>query len=453
MGVTCRDMKREWPYVYVAKNGKGSVSKWWCDTGEKVKPRKRMSFASKVDAQAQADTWRAEFDDGGKLAFFTNDERLDAANALKQYRDAKVNDTLSAAVHYYLERRYPLGGDVKLAMAVEEFIKEKEQNTKVSQFYLWSLNRLRRLSENEKLAERRLSTLTAREILDHIYTSTSKKDKTKRWGAETQRQHFRYYKMFFGWCVENKFMMENPLARKNVTAPEGKSGEPLVLYLDTTQKLMSAAWEQVQNAANAGGRLDTDIWKKEGCDHRFFVYLAIGIFAGIRPQEITRLHWEDIPAPDYDWIHLSDTVSKTHDKRHMPIAWNLQVMLQEYSRLLRPVVKTDIMDKVLPGYYDAFKRKFRLWRATIIPHIPWPHDCMRHSYASWFYYTSEDMRALMSRMGHSQSYTTLNNYTNIKVLKRYEWKDFWTLLPEGINAEPPAIKDPFKLKRTLLHLT
>ena len=200
-----------------------------------------MSFASKVDAQAQADTWRAEFDDGGKLAFFTNDERLDAANALKQYRDAKVNDTLSAAVHYYLERRYPLGGDVKLAMAVEEFIKEKEQNTKVSQFYLWSLNRLRRLSENEKLAERRLSTLTAREILDHIYTSTSKKDKTKRWGAETQRQHFRYYKMFFGWCVENKFMMENPLARKNVTAPEGKSGEPLVLYLDTTQKLMGHA--------------------------------------------------------------------------------------------------------------------------------------------------------------------------------------------------------------------
>jgi integrase len=409
-----------------------------------------MTFSSKTDAQAQADTWRDEFQDGGKLAFFTNDERLDAASALKLYRDAKVKDTLSAAVHYYLEHRYPLGGDLEVSVAVNEYIKEKESNKAVSQFYIWSLNRLLRLAD--AFAGRKLSSLTAREILNHIYTATNKRDDTKPWGQETQRQHFRYYKMFFGWCVENKHLGENPLARKSVNAPKGKQGEPMILYLDSTQKLISASWELVVNAANAGGKLDTDIWKKDNCDHRLFIYLALGIFAGIRPQEITRLYWEDIPGPDYDWIHLSARITKTNDKRHMPLSWNLAIMVREYCRLLMPE-NGNVNDKLLPGYYDAFKIKFRKWRARVIPYIPWPHDCMRHSYASWFAYTSEDMRALMARMGHSQSHTTLHNYTNIKILQRYDWQQFWTLLPEGIQAQPPPIKDPFKLKRHLLHLT
>jgi len=395
-------MANEWPYVYPAKGF------WWCDTGTKLgkKSRKRSRHAAEADAKEQARKWRKEYASGGSSGFLSDAQRLDALHAFRHLSAHGITDSLHDAAAFYARAKYPQGGDCKVTEAIDLFCAAKEADPDVSQVYRYSFNRfepLRKLCGGKLLSEVRKEPLMA---FLHSHS---------QWSDETKRQHFRYWRMLFDWCIADHHLALNPLI--NVKSPKGKAGPAGILAIKDVQVLVEAAWKQI----HAQDHPDDD--------RRFFLYLVLGFFCGIRPHECHRLKWKHVTA---DNVRCDDTVSKTGDIRNVTLPLNAQIMLQAYTQAKHPqsfLHQYDPETPVLGGHYDSFKAKFRRFRVQCgVKH--WPHDAIRHSYASYFLLASNDMGQLQNRMGHSTPNTTLKHYVK---LVQGDWLNYW-----GITHTPAA---------------
>ena len=122
-------------------------------------------------------------------------------------------------------------------------------------------------------------------------------------------------------------------------------------------------------------------------------YLALGLFGGIRPAELLRLDPARIGS---EWIVIDGKVAKTADHRTVPVRANLRAWLDRYppGKRIAPLNERNL--------YAAIRRL----RAAPFPdgdgagEIPWPVDCMRHSYASYAYDLTRDAALVSSEMGH-----------------------------------------------------
>jgi integrase len=169
----------------------------------------------------------------------------------------------------------------------------------------------------------------------------------------------RHLSPLFGWAVRRGFLSRNPCQAvdraRGVEPPRG------ILAVADADRLLHAAAER---------------------DPKLVPYLAIGLFAGIRPAEIARLSAGCI-GPEY--IRLDASVTKAARARTVAIRPNLRAWL------------------------DAFPPAFPLvdWaalhRLTLLHQslgIPWPSDCMRHSFATYAWELSRDAVAIAAEMGH-----------------------------------------------------
>lgn len=111
-------------------------------------------------------------------------------------------------------------------------------------------------------------------------------------------------------------------------------------------------------------------------------YLAVGLFAGVRPNELARLSRMNF-TPDY--IRLDGSVTKTGAARTVPIRENLKAWLAAFPWPARPPRDPR----------DALARV----RARAGVRV-WPHDAMRHSFATYAYEQSKDAARIAAEMGH-----------------------------------------------------
>jgi integrase len=123
-------------------------------------------------------------------------------------------------------------------------------------------------------------------------------------------------------------------------------------------------------------------------------YLALALFAGIRPGELTRLRPERIGT---EWIVIDGKIAKTADHRTIPIRANLRAWLDAYppSNPIPP-----LSQKHLYGAIRALCRETLTEPDTASRIQSWPPDCMRHSYASYAYDLTRDAALVASEMGH-----------------------------------------------------
>lgn len=142
--------------------------------------------------------------------------------------------------------------------------------------------------------------------------------------------------------------------------------------------------------------------------------LAIGAFAGLRPEEITKLTWEDL---DFDerTIRVNATAAKTRKKRFAEISDNLQAWLQLYPGRTGPVVPPNLQ---------------KLRRATMkaAKIEKWPPDVLRHSFASAHYAFHRDPARTAVILGHRDQNMLLTHYRD--VMKPSEAARYWMICPE-----------------------
>jgi integrase len=146
-------------------------------------------------------------------------------------------------------------------------------------------------------------------------------------------------------------------------------------------------------------------------------YLAIAVFAGIRPNELKRLDWAHVNF-GLRYIHISSTAAKGRSERYVDMEDVLVAWLAPWRRQSGPVCPQDA---------HTFTKRFDKARKEAGLKRDWANDVLRHTYASYHVakYERKDRTALM--MGHSVK--MLDRHYR-KPLHRSHTDEFWCVLPQ-----------------------
>jgi integrase len=142
--------------------------------------------------------------------------------------------------------------------------------------------------------------------------------------------------------------------------------------------------------------------------------LAIGAFAGVRPEEITKLRWEDLDFNERT-IRVNASAAKTRKKRFAEISDNLLAWLGPYAGRIGSVAPPNLQ---------------KLRRATMkaAKIEKWPPDVLRHSFATAHYnfYKNPAHTALL--LGHRDQNMLLTHYRDL--MRPSEAAKYWQIAPE-----------------------
>jgi integrase len=152
-------------------------------------------------------------------------------------------------------------------------------------------------------------------------------------------------------------------------------------------------------------------------------YIAIGLFAGLRPTELSRLDWQRIDLKDHT-ITLGADMAKMRAKRIIELSDNLVAWLTPLAQSKPQIVKANFRRD-----FTAVK-KLAGWGPTTkeIPNRrPLPQDIMRHTAISnhLAFYQHEGKTAAWA--GNSPDIIQ-RHYKGL--IKQAESQEFWNIRPE-----------------------
>ncbi len=190
-----------------------------------------------------------------------------------------------------------------------------------------------------------------------------------------------------GWCAEN------PVKRIDVPMLHERVIEPMPL--SDIDRLMSTAQHPAQRDCLPA--------------------VALMLYAGVRPDELKRLSWQDI-----DWdegeLCLSARHSKTGGGRHIP--------------LCRPLLSLLKRERVRGGggaggiCPPRWKQRWQYLR-QVAGFTHWVPDVLRHSYASYHAKMYRDLPCLQLAMGHRDCRLLLTRYVNLRGITKKSAQRFW----------------------------
>ena len=142
--------------------------------------------------------------------------------------------------------------------------------------------------------------------------------------------------------------------------------------------------------------------------------LVIGAFAGLRPEEIKKLQWEDLDFQERT-IRVNASAAKTRKKRFAEISDNLQAWLEPYVGRIGPIAPPNL-------------QKLRRATMKVAKIEKWPQDVLRHSFASAHYAFHRDPARTAVIMGHRDQNMLLTHYRD--VMKPSEAAKYWIVRPD-----------------------
>ncbi len=361
--------------------------RWLVDFGMAGNKRHRETFKTEARAKTAIRKWNkaqereAETQDvlanriGEKAKKLSTDSLLDASRAIEVL---KGSASLEVAARFYVSHHTPAGG--------EKTIQELYDG-----YYL-----------SRQLANRRPDTL--RDIRGYLQPFTQDFGDTpvqnvtiadlERWmqkqnGSPRTRNKRRIHLVgLFNYAVDRKYCTENPasaLVRANVDKTKAyiippKDAAALMAYTEKDEPEMAP-------------------------------YLALCLFAGLRPAgEMSRLDWKDIDL-DRKEIFITDTISKTGDERYIDIQPNLLLWLEPYTQPRGPIFFS--------------RRKFERIRRKIKIH--WEPNCMRHSFGSYHLAQYDNAGKTALQMGHRDIGTLFEYYR--RAVRKEDADNFWSIVP------------------------
>jgi integrase len=158
-----------------------------------------------------------------------------------------------------------------------------------------------------------------------------------------------------------------------------------------------------------------------GAPARLVPYLAVGLFAGLRPGELEALDWSAVDLDACTILVMPET-SKVRRARYVPVCPRLAAILQ-------PLARTE--GRVCPAC-----KALRTMRAAACKAagVVWSQDVMRHTYATARLAT-ETAGMVALDMGTSEAMLT-RHYRGLA--RRADYAGFFTA--------PPAASDPAKAR-------
>lgn len=349
-------------------------------------PRKYRRFRLKKEADAFAEEKEIEIKNRGREAAALNDRiTKEAAWAMRELKPYGV--TLREVVGEYLARRRAAEKSARVADAVGEFM-DLKRGAKKSDFYLADLRyKLNRFANSPAPLLDDEGNGGAAPTFGELLMSEISTAMLDAWlsglgGSEVTRNGFRrVLSVFFSWGGKRGYSSrdENP-ARATEKAEEKAKRVPIFKPEEIRVILDNAPPELLP-------------------------VVALGAFAGLRPEEIRRLDWR---AVDFlrKRIDIDAGIAKTAAHRYVPMSETLIAWLQPVAKAAGPVAPKN--------YYR------RLWKFHLLlaeedakkcrPAVEWKHNALRHSFASYALAAEEDAARVALWLGHTSPVMTFKHY-------------------------------------------
>ncbi len=185
-------------------------------------------------------------------------------------------------------------------------------------------------------------------------------------GPQSVRNYLTVLSSMFSFAMKQGRSPRNPIM--NVERPDVVRDEPGILTPDEFSRLLH--------------QLPDDT----------VPYVVLSAFAGLRPMEVRRLNWADINFQT-GLITVKSATAKTKRRRTVPMTENLKAWLRPLAKdegLVVPLADLTIRQKRIKPARERAKLK------------RWPHDCLRHSAASYWLQIEGDAARVALWLGHTQ---------------------------------------------------
>jgi integrase len=221
---------------------------------------------------------------------------------------------------------------------------------------------------------------------------------------------------FFSWALKQGYVGENPV--NQIPVKPIKRGVPEVYTIDQAKRLLRASRDL------HGGAL--------------LPYMALGFFAGIRPEEIQKLRWEDINLEDGE-ARIADHVAKTGRRRVVTLSPNcLEWLRLCWGKDIHPNAFRDKLQEVrmMAGLSvdkfkdDRLRKKFNISKDVELDQ--WIHDGIRHTAISHHIRAHKNENETALWAGNSRQIIH-NHYLSLVSSK--ETEIFWSITPDNIDAD------------------
>ena len=410
-------------------------TRWVVDMGYRNGKRQRKSFSSEQAARKHLKKYRENRGEIGKKAAMldaaklddavTAIDRLNGATSLTQaaefydrYHDAVPMDdaiaalgelkggaTLHRAAQFYMKHVGSASQRLTVGQTVAEYIEDsKKRNLRPTsmQDLELRLGRFRKAFEGVLLTD-----VTRREASRWLG------DLKTRGGTPLAPLSQKHYKVvcggFFNWAIDHEYLAMNPFEKRSRgrRKTEGMKDQtmPEVLTPAQVKKVMleAAKYECKTRTEGISSMVPA---------------LALGFFAGIRTQEIKRLDWQyiDLKAKR---ITIPSAIAKKRSVRHIEMQPNLVKWLRPHHRDQGPVVPEG---KAWRYHLDNVREH--------APEVPWPHNCMRHSFATYHLAMFGDARLTEMQLGHRSDDLLYTHYRALDTKEDAE--KYWKIVPENI---------------------
>ena len=366
-------------------------AKWVLNVWHPTGKRERRFFETKEAALAEQSVKQVEVENLGLRALEISSRlRFEALDA--QERLAGYGVTITQVVDDYIRRR---GSPTTTVREVADvYLKSRIQHGRSKKH----LDSLRRLFERFCVSHGtdRINDMTGNQVEEWLHDLGV--------GPVTINTYRALLHSLFEFGVRKKLCPENPV--KAVERMTVKANEVGILTPDQLTKLLKVAQGDVRAT------------------------VALGAFAGIRPEEIVRLTWEEVSL-EKGYITITAAKSKTAQHRYVKILPGLE-------EWLRPLIGLgSIQGGNFRRRYDEARRlagfalrgnKRRRRQDEDKNLVPWPYDALRHSFASYHLAKYQNAPALALEMGHQSNALIFSNYR--RRVTESEANEYFNLMPQ-----------------------
>jgi integrase len=222
------------------------------------------------------------------------------------------------------------------------------------------------------------------------------------WSAGTQNKAVGHVRGLFKWAMAEKHAGHDPCAGlEKVTV--------------TTEEIEDLSLRECEALLMTGLRVP-----------RFMPFLVLGLFRGMRRAELQRLRFEELDLDEGTAIAAASKV-KTRQRRVVEIDAQMMAWISAAGWTTEMMQSGPVAPSNLKDLWPRF------WKLAGLR--SWPHNGLRHTFASMHYAMHQDEALLQAILGQRSKDVLHSNYRALK--GKREAEAFWSLMP-------PREREPLK---------
>jgi len=375
--------------------------------------RKMKQFKDKKEARIFAQQEWDYFRKHGDIVFeFSREEINQAIRAMKLAKEHGME--LTKIVKFGIKRMCPDGGPRTVKETVDEFVSIKERRHEKGDLAVKSLRDTRSKAKklSSLLGQKPINEISGKQLKDAL----TGLNRTYR----TQRNYKSAWSEVFNFAKENKYTLDNPfdeLSTEDKREIIGRGNDwnpPEILTIEEADLLLHCALVNPELNLLAA--------------------VTLGLFCGIRTEEIKKLKWENVKLNDDNpHVNIPLEIAKKRRLRQVEISPNAIEWLMQCPKRIGRITENN--------HENDYQKRFRTLhlKCGISEKIDgkiasnWKQNAMRHSFGTYHCALHENPIKTSNELGHKRGDDVL--FTHYRSLAtKADGRAYFNIRPD-INKE------------------